>query len=304
MRQIRWHRRSFLAVALSLRCMSTLPRRRPITLGFSLYGMASLAVPEAIAAAAGIGYDDVEMACLAGYPGDPERLTPAARNEIRRTLERHGMRVSAFMENLTLLAGPARHLQNLERISRVTLLARDLGCAEPVIIETVLGGLPGEWDQHKEEMVVRLKQWVEVASAARTLIAIKPHVRNAMQTPSQAEWLRARIGSAWLRFTYDYSHFYLQNWTLRQTLEFMLPHTVFVHVKDASGTADQPHFQLPGEGNIDYVSYLRLLKTMGYRGSVTVEVSAQIHRRPGYDPIAAARRSYEFLAKTMETSDG
>jgi sugar phosphate isomerase/epimerase len=43
-------------------------------------------VPEAIAEAARIGYDDVEMASLAGDPGDPDKLDSAARLEIRKAL--------------------------------------------------------------------------------------------------------------------------------------------------------------------------------------------------------------------------
>jgi sugar phosphate isomerase/epimerase len=275
-------------------------RSRPITLGFSLYGMAALPVPEAIAAAARIGYDDVEMASLAGYPGDPDRLDSAARVQIRKALEKHRLQISAFMDNLKLLDEDSAHRENLARIRRVAQLARDLGVAKPPIIETILGGQPGEWEASKMVMASKLKEWAATAAAERALIAIKPHVRNAMQTPAQAEWLRARVASPWLRFTYDYSHFFLQGFPLKETLQTLVLHTAFVHVKDAAGTAEQAQFRLPGEGGIDYVSLLRLLKKHGYRGSVTVEVSAQIHRKPDYDPMDAAQRSYNVLAKARK----
>jgi sugar phosphate isomerase/epimerase len=294
------HRRTFLAAAVSMLSAAASGRSRPITLGFSLYGMAALPVPEAIAAAARIGYDDVEMASLAGYPGDPDRLDSVARVQIRKALEKHRLQISAFMDNLKLLAEDSTHRENLARIRRVAQLARDLGVAKPPIIETILGGQPGEWEASKAAMASRLKEWAGTAAAERALIAIKPHVRNAMQTPAQAEWLRTRVASPWLRFTYDYSHFNLQGLRLDATLQTLVPHTAFVHVKDAAGTAEQPQFQLPGEGGIDYVSLLRLLKKHGYRGSVTVEVSAQIHRKPDYDPIDAAQRSYNVLAKARK----
>jgi inosose dehydratase len=293
-------RRTFLAAAMGMLGVGASSVRQPISLGFSLYGMAALSVPEAIAAAARIGYDDVEMASLAGYPGDPDRLDSAARGQIRRALERHRLRISAYMENLKLVAEDSAHRENLARIRRVAQLARDLGGAKPPIVETILGGQPGEWQTSKDVMAAKLKEWVATAAAERISLAIKPHVRNTMQTPSQAEWLRAQIASPWLRFTYDYSHFSLQGLPLEETLQALVPYTAFVHVKDAGGTAEQPQFQLPGEGSIDYASYLQLLKKHGYRGSVTVEVSAQLHRKPGYDPIDAAQRSYGVLAKAWK----
>jgi inosose dehydratase len=293
-------RRSFLAATVGMLSAAASGRRPPITLGFSLYGMATLSVPDAIAAVARIGYDDVEMASLAGYPGDPDQLDSAARAQIRKALEKHRLQISAFMDNLKLLADDSEHRTNLARIRRVAQLARDLSEANPPILETILGGQPSEWEASKVAMASKLKEWAATAAAEQILIAIKPHVRNAMQTPAQAEWLRARVASPWLRFTYDYSHFQLQGLSLQETLQTLVPHTAFVHVKDAAGTAEQPQFQLPGAGGIDYVSLLRLLKKLGYRGSVTVEVSAQIHRKPGYDPIGASQRSYDVLAKAMK----
>jgi sugar phosphate isomerase/epimerase len=297
------HRRAFMAAtlgAVSAVSATDSRRRQPITLGFSLYGMAAFPVPEAITAAARIGYDDVEMASLAGSPGDPDQLDSTARVHIRKVLQKHRLRISAFMENLKLVAEDPAHRENLVRIRRIAQLAKDLGGAKSPILETILGGQPGDWEASKEAMVSKLKEWAATAAAECILIAIKPHVRNAMQTPAQAEWLRARVASPWLRFTYDYSHFYLQRLPLKETLQTLVPYTAFVHVKDAAGTVEQPQFQLPGAGGIDYVSYLRLLRKHGYRGSVTVEVSAQIHRRPDYDPLDAAQRSYNVLAKAWK----
>jgi sugar phosphate isomerase/epimerase len=293
-------RRTFLAATVGMLGAADSARRPPITLGFSLYGMATLSMPDAIAAAARIGYDDVEVASVVGYPGDPDQLDSAARAEIRKALEKHRLQISAFMDNLKLLAEDSAHRENLARIRRVAQLARDLGVAKPPIIETILGGQPGEWEATKDAMAARLKEWVATAAAERVLLAIKPHVRNAMQTPAQAEWLRTRVGSSWLRFTYDYSHFFLQGLPLDASLQTLAPHTAFVHVKDAAGTAEQPQFQLPGAGGIDYVSFLRLLKKLGYRGSVTVEVSAQIHRKPDYVALDAAQRSFNVLAKARK----
>ena len=175
-------RRTFLAATIGVLSTASSGRRRPITLGFSLYGMATLSMPDAIAAAARIGYDDVEVASLAGYPGDPDKLDSAARAQIRKALEKHRLQISAFMDNLKLLVEDSAHRENLARIRRIAQLARDLGVAKPPIIESILGGQPGEWEASKVAMASKLKEWAATAAAEQILIAIKPHVRNAMQT--------------------------------------------------------------------------------------------------------------------------
>jgi hypothetical protein len=55
-------------------------------------------------------------------------------------------------------------------------------------------------------------------------------------------------------------------------------------------------FLLPGDGQIDYVEYFKLLNEFGYSGFVSVKVSAQIHRKPEFEPIPTARLCYERLA--------
>ena len=47
---------------------------------------------------------------------------------------------------------------------------------------------------------------------------------------------------------------------------------------------------------MDYVRYLRLMDRAGYAGHIVVEISLMVQRRPDYDPLAAAARSYRVLA--------
>ena len=72
------------------------------------------------------------------------------------------------------------------------------------------------------------------------------------------------------------------------------------NVKDARGDTKRVQFLLPGEGTIDYVEYLKQVAGAGYRGDITVEVSGQIHGKPGYDPSKAAEQSYTVLASAFE----
>ena len=128
------------------------------------------------------------------------------------------------------------------------------------------------------------------------MIAIKAHVGGALHTPHDAKWLVNTVDSPWIKLAYDFSHFQLRNFDLKKSLQAMIDQSVFIHVKDKTGNVGKFRFLLPGDGDIDYVSYFTLLKQSSYRGGVVVEVSGQIHGKPGYDPVAAAKRSYANLA--------
>jgi inosose dehydratase len=105
-----------------------------------------------------------------------------------------------------------------------------------------------------------------------------------------------------VKCAYDYSHFQLRGLDLAESIRTLIPHTAFIHVKDARGDASRFQFLLPGEGETDYVKLLRLVAASGYRGDVVVEVSGQIFNKPNYRPLDAARRCYEKLAPAFQSA--
>jgi sugar phosphate isomerase/epimerase len=275
-------------------------RASTIGFGFSLYGMKSLATGDALQACADIGYDCVELPVHAGWPTDSSKLTGDERQRIRDKLAATGLRLSALMENLQAAVDGEQHQSNLARLRAVGRLAHDLFPGGPHVIETVLGGRPAHWETARETMTQRLRDWAKVAAETKTVIAIKAHVGGAMHWPEQAVWLAEQVDSPWIKCVYDYSHFELRGIDMAESIKTLAPHSVFVHVKDSRGDADNVQFLLPGDGRTDYSQYLKLLTAAGYRGDVVVEVSGQIHGRAGYDPLAAAKNCYAKLAPAFE----
>ena len=265
-------------------------------IGFSLYGMKTLPVADALKACASIGYDNVEFALMPGYPTDPKLLSAADRKQIASTLAELGLRLSALMENISPLAADADHKKNLERLAAAAVLGHDLSPNEQPVIETVLGGQPAQWDAVRAQMAERLRAWGDVAAAHKTIIAVKPHVGGALHTPEGALWLVREVNHPAIKLTYDFSHYELRGYSLAPTWKDLAPHAAFIHVKDSEGTAAKFKFLLPGEGRIDYANYAALVQAAGYRGPVVVEVSGLIFNQKGYDPIAAAKKSYAALA--------
>jgi len=277
------------------------PAERP-SLGFSLYGMKSVPLAAALSACAEIGYSHVEPALNPGYPTEPVAFSAASRQAAARQLKELKLGVPCLMVHLNLTADDAAHAKAIELIAAAGQVGRDLSPQQPPSLETVVGGSPSQWDEQKAGMAARLRDWAAAAQAAGTIVAIKAHVGSAVNSPERLLWLLAQVPSPAVRIAYDYSHFELQGIDMQESMKLLLPRTKFIHVKDTRGDARKFQFLLPGEGRTDYVQYFRLLRQHGYTGSVCVEVSSQVSNQPGYDPIAAARKSYAALSSAIQKS--
>ncbi|MCX6909678.1 MAG: sugar phosphate isomerase/epimerase [Verrucomicrobia bacterium] len=270
-----------------------------ISLGFSLYGMKTVPLDDALRTCAEIGYRNVEFALNPGFPTEPKLLSADARKNLRSRLVSLRLDLSALMLNMSLTADDVAHAKNLDALKAAAQFAQDLAPQQPPVVETVLGGKPAEWDSVKERMAERLQSWAAVAVAGKITLAIKAHVGSAVNSPERLLWLLEKANSPAVKAAYDYSHFQLAGIPLADSLKVLLPQTRFIHLKDATGDAKKFQFLLPGEGKTDYAAYFKFLKQLGYNGPVVVEVSGQIFNKPGYDPIAAAKKCFAVLSTAL-----
>lgn len=265
------------------------------SLGFSLYGMKSLSLDEALKTCAEVGFSHVELALNPGYVTEPKVFTTEARKAAVAKLAELKLGLPCLMVNMSLTADDKAHANALQLIPDAGALAHELNPANPPILETVLGGKPSTWEEQKAGMAEKLHAWAAAAEKAKTVIAVKAHVGSAVNSPERLLWLLDQVKSPAIQVAYDYSHFQLMGFDMEETMKLLLPRAKFIHVKDSVGTMPKFQFALPGEGSIDYVKYFSLLKQHGYTGPVCVEVSGQVFNKPGYDPIAAAKKSFAAL---------
>lgn len=161
-----------------------------VPIGFSLYGMKTLPVAEALKVCSEIGYDCVELAVMADWPCAPEKLTAAARRDIRQQLNDRHLKLAALMENLPLAVDGDKHRDNLDRFKRAFELSRDLSPDQTPLIETILGGSPDKWPLLKDKFVERLRDWAAVAAEHKAILTIKAHVAGALHLPQDAAELK------------------------------------------------------------------------------------------------------------------
>ncbi len=295
------NRRRFLQTSTTALAMPQLASAAASTssLGFSLYGMKTLPLEMALRTCAEIGYKHVELALNAGYPTEPKVFDTTARKQTKKLMKELGLELPCLMINISLTSDEKGHQSGLGLIAEAAQMAYELNPESPPLLETVMGGKPATWEDQKAGMVERLKDWASAAEKAKITIAVKAHVGSAVNSPDRLLWMLKQVSSPFIVAAYDYSHFELQGIDMEQSMQKLLPHTKFIHVKDSSGDPGKFKFLLPGEGRTDYVKYFRTLKRLGYNGPVCVEVSGQVFNAPDYDPVAAAQSSFASLSKAL-----
>lgn len=276
---------------------------RGVALCIGNYGLGSYSTEDAVRLIAKLGFDGIEFSLMPDWDSAPEKLSADRRRMLRSLLAESRLALTSLMEDLPPSADESEHKAALTRLTQAAELGRDLSPARPPVIQTVLGG--GTWDEKKHLFRDRLGDWLEIAETYELRIAVKPHRSGAMSQPSEAAWLLDQLGRPdRLGMVYDYSHYAFRDLSIEDTVHAAAPYTVLIAVKDAVLKDGNVEFALPGSaGTIDHAAILAAFYAAGYRGGVCCEVSSQVFRREGYDPLVATRACYEALDQAFETAN-
>jgi len=270
-------------------------------LGYSTWGMPTVPVDTAIRHLAQLGYDGIELTVIPRYTTELSTLDSVERKRIAGLLKAHHLALPAIAAHSNLLATDAQaHAQSMWRLKGTVDLAIDLAQGDELpVIETTPGGQPEQWEGLKSLLVDRIGELVEYAQSRGVTIAMEPHVGAIIETPQKMLELLDLVGSPHFKVNFDISHFDVIGMTIEETVPVLAPHSVHTHVKDQRGRYPDFEFLIPGEGNFDYVAYLKAMQKHGYDRFITAEVSVMVQRRENYDPLAATTLSYKTLSRAF-----
>jgi len=270
-------------------------------LAFSTWGMQKTPIDVAVAHCAALGYDGLELTVIPRWPTDAATMDTAERKRIRTLYDDHHLDLCGLSGNTPLLKGDAaERAQNIETFKTYLALAAELQHpGERLSVSTTSAGAPGSWDAVKDELVELFGAAATYAEQTGTIVGVEPHVSNALHTPEQAIWLAEQVHSPALGIHFDISHFNVQGMDMEAAVAKLVPYTVHTHVKDERGIAPDHEFLIPGEGEMDYVGYLRAMDRAGWKEYITVEISLMVQSRPDFDALAAATQSYQVLSKAF-----
>jgi sugar phosphate isomerase/epimerase len=204
--------------------------------------------------------------------------------------DREGVEICGVGGYLNLLHhDPGRRRQNLEAFKSYLRGMKILGCRY-ISTETGSYAPTGDWDfdpknrtpEAWEDLRQVTEELLEVATKENVVILYEPYIVNVCYTPELAVQLVGEVASPHLALLMDPT-----NWFEAELAEpALVPKVIergfaaekglfrLAHAKDVTPAAPgsrKPGLPGPGQGILDYPTYVRLLKAHGYDGPLIVE---------------------------------
>lgn len=270
-------------------------------LGFSTWAMPALPIDPVIAHLAKVGFDAIEICVLPHCSTALDKLDASERQRIAHLLRDHNLKLSAVNAYVDLMEpDETKFADNAAYVQRAADLATEWiqDGRQPVVVSG-FGGRQGELTTRQGQLVERISKLGDYAQARGVVLALEHHVGNAVETPDQVVSIMQQVTSPGARINFDISHFNVVGIPIEESVDKIIPYAVHTHIKDEAGRAPNHQYLIPGEGVFDYVRYLKAMQAHGYTGAISTEISVMVQRRPAYDALATATRSYEIVSQAF-----
>jgi sugar phosphate isomerase/epimerase len=274
-----------------------------VRLGSWTYGYGKLPIEESLAHIAAVGYGGAELATGDDYSTPIDTLDDRRVDEILALFDRHRLVPTAVSGLFGLVATSAAEQQDrMRRFRRAVDVAARLGAP---FVAIGSGAAPAGW--HREQVWAELRRnaylVAEYAGEKGVTVALEPHWGAAAERPGDALELLAAVGLPSLKVNVDVCHPFALGYDLASIARILGPQAVYAHVCDVRGR-HPGDLQLcnPGEGEIDWSRWLRLLHDAGYQGWITVQISVMRRRSADYDPRASNEAIYRVLTDAMRSA--
>jgi inosose dehydratase len=250
-----------------------------------------------------LGYEGLEVNCGDAWLTAPQRFGESDRKRLREAFQNAGFPPPVIMNLIHLCAHDEEIAEKTGQLAATCLLARELcWLDQPSVVTTTLGAQMDSWESARETVANRLRSYADLAADHNVVLAAEAHVGQEMDTPEKARWLVEAVDHPYLKLNFDYSHFLVLDIDLQHALDLNAEYAVHTHIKDGHMVDGQVQFALPGDDRLDLVDYLQRVERSGLDVPITVEVSAQIWREPGYDPWGTAARCFENFKRARSAS--
>jgi sugar phosphate isomerase/epimerase len=283
-------------------------------LGYNTWSMPTLPFEEAVTLLGRLGFDSVEVTVSEGWLTDVMKLASGIAPGWKRVADDVGVKITSLTANVPVIVEGSGWDAARERLTRSFGLAAELqdeGQRMPVSLtasspdSSPAPSSPTDevWRARRAIVVDKFGALATIAAGLGVRVALEPHFGTAVCNKERALEILGAVANDALGLNLDVSHFAVQGLSIAEAVRALAPHAIACEVKDQRGVVPDFKFLIPGEGDFDYVAFLKELKAAGYDGSVAVEISVFRQRVAGYDPFDAAKRSYAVLDMAFKAAE-
>jgi fructoselysine 3-epimerase len=256
---------------------------------------------EAIRRLARIGYDGVEIGCAAPHAW-PAYLSAERRRELRRLLASSGLQAVSLLATPGggpgfNPASPCAEERNatVRYYQEVTDLAFDLGARKVIYIAgwQIFGTTRQEAWSRSRDCLDRIAAY---AGQKDITIVVEPTAAatNLIESADDAIELMRSVEHSNVKLMFDTLHALYRDELPADYARAMGGDLVHVHVSDKNRV-------LPGEGQVDWVGLMQVLRECCFDGFITMEVGLDSRSA---DPDRIARTALAYLKDVETKLDG
>lgn len=273
-----------------------------LAFGYNTNGFAHHRLEDALEMLAECGYDGVALT-LDIHHCNPFTTEPAQRKRLAEQLEKLKLRCVIETGARYLLNPQHKHHPTLVstegRPIRLEFLRRAIDIAAELKAECVSfwsGAAPADVPEHQawDWLVTGCLQLTEHAKRRGVPLGFEPEPGMLVDDMAKFEVLKKHLTTARFGLTLDVGHvFCTETAPFRQVFGKFTNLIRNIHLEDIR---ERRHEHLMfGEGDLDFVNILRVIRDNKYTGLINVELSRDSHRAP-----EVARRSRLFLQETCQ----
>ena len=273
-----------------------------LSFGYNTNGFAHHKLDEALSLIAEAGYRGVALT-LDTHHCNPFTAEPVDLVRLRQQLDKLQLRVVIETGARFLLNPQKKHYPTLVSVEgrqiRLEFLRRAIDIAHELHAECVSfwsGALEPDVPEHQswDWLVTGCLQLAEHAKRRGVQLAFQPEPGMLVDDMAKFEVLKKHLTSARFGLTLDIGQaFCTETAPFRQVFGKFASLIRNIHIEDIRNRKHE-HLMF-GEGELDFVSILRVLADNKYAGLINVELSRDSHRAP-----EVARRAIEVLNATCQ----
>jgi sugar phosphate isomerase/epimerase len=197
-------------------------------------------------------------------------LTDAQINEFKVLLDRAGFRLSAIGSPIGKIRIDEPFGPHLEKFRRAIHLCKVFGTPNIRIFSYYPPeGFDGNWAPHRDQVMNRMRQKVEIAQRERIQLFHENEHRIYGDSPERLADLFNTIKSPALKAAFDPANFVFCGYDALQGWAVCKPHTAHFHIKDWK--SGEEHGSIAGEGQGQIAAIIADAVKMGYKGFATLE---------------------------------